>query len=40
MPIEGWNPEEELPHYGAWIKSLNDRPAVKKVYAMEVFQRH
>jgi glutathione S-transferase len=39
MPIEGWKPEEELPHYGAWIKALNERPAVQKVYAMEAFQR-
>jgi glutathione S-transferase len=40
MPIEGWKPEEELPHFGAWIKALNERPAVQKVYAMEAFQRH
>jgi glutathione S-transferase len=40
MPIAGWNPEEELPHFGAWIQSLNARPAVQKVYAMEEFQRH
>jgi glutathione S-transferase len=40
MPIEGWKPEEELPHFSSWLKRLNERPAVQKVYAMDVFQRH
>jgi glutathione S-transferase len=40
MPIADWKPEEELPHFGAWIKSLQERPAVQKVYAMDAFQKH
>jgi glutathione S-transferase len=34
----GWKFEEELPHFAAWRKSLLDRPAVKKIYAMPEFQ--
>ena len=26
-----FDPEKETPHYNAWMKSLNERPAVKKV---------
>lgn len=28
---QDFDPEKETPHYASWIKSLTERPAVKKV---------
>jgi len=38
--LSDWNFEEEFPHFAAWRKSLLDRPAVQKIYAMTEFQSH
>jgi glutathione S-transferase len=35
-----WDYKTELPNFAKWNESLSTRPAVTKVYAKEVFQKH